>query len=120
MDATLVPRQTSLSPFSRPNPDQRSALTGPTDKRPHARYNCHIVLGLRSARPFLRSQDHPVVISSSPMRLLPKWHRGPPRCPANPEEKELVEQGFNLLQRHLGAERLLRATLIEPDETFFP
>lgn len=54
------------------------------------------------------------------MRLLPEWLRGRPRCPANPEEKELVEQGFNLLQRHLGAEWLLRATVIEPDETFFP
>ena len=54
------------------------------------------------------------------MRLLPEWLRGRPRCPANPEEKELVEQGFNLLERYLGAERLLRATVIVPDETFFP
>jgi hypothetical protein len=54
------------------------------------------------------------------MRLLPEWLRGRPRCPANPEEKELVEQGFNLLQRYLGVERLLRATVIEPDKTFFP
>jgi hypothetical protein len=66
-----------------------------------------------------RTQLASNVVSSSPMRLLPRWLRRA-RCPANPDEKELVEQGFTLLQSHFGPKRLLQATVIEPNDTFFP
>jgi len=41
-------------------------------------------------------------------------------CPANPEEKELVEHGFEVLAAHLGESRLRDATVIEPTPAFFP
>jgi hypothetical protein len=43
-----------------------------------------------------------------------------PKCPAKPEEKELVEDGFILLREELGVERLCQATVIEPTRAYFP
>jgi len=54
------------------------------------------------------------------MALLPSWLQGSPRCPANPEEKGLVEHGFQVIGAHLGAELLRNATVVEPTPTFFP
>jgi hypothetical protein len=43
-----------------------------------------------------------------------------PSCPADPEEKALVEHGFTRLKDLLGAERMIEATMVEPTRRFFP
>src|SRR5262245_51092236 len=52
------------------------------------------------------------------MNFLP-WG-GRPSCPANPEEKKLVEDGFLYLEERIGLDRLRKATVIEPTPQFFP
>jgi hypothetical protein len=46
--------------------------------------------------------------------------RGRPSCPANPEEKKLVEDGFLYLKKRIGLDRLRKTTVIEPTPQFFP
>ena len=45
---------------------------------------------------------------------------GRPSCPANPEEKKLVEDGFLYLKERISLDRLRKATVIEPTPHFFP
>ncbi len=47
------------------------------------------------------------------------WFVGGARCPAEAEEKRLVEEGFQTLEGILGRERMTRA-VIEPTPAFFP
>jgi hypothetical protein len=54
------------------------------------------------------------------MDVLPSWLRRRPSCPASPAEKELVEDGFQTLQKQLGMARLREATVVEPTPAFFP
>jgi hypothetical protein len=46
--------------------------------------------------------------------------KGNARCPASLEEKKLVEDGFRILEKTLGRERLKNATVVEPTPAFFP
>jgi hypothetical protein len=52
------------------------------------------------------------------MSFLP-WG-GRPSCPANPDEKKLVEDGFLYLSERIGLDRLRKTTVIEPTPQFFP
>jgi hypothetical protein len=54
------------------------------------------------------------------MNLLQQLLRSRASCPANPEEKELVEHGFEVLTSHLGQSRLRDAVVVEPTPEFFP
>ncbi len=54
------------------------------------------------------------------MTLLCRLLRSRPSCPANPEEKDLVEHGFEVLAAHLGESRLRDAIVIQPTPAFFP
>jgi hypothetical protein len=48
------------------------------------------------------------------------WFGGGARCPADAEEKHLVEEGFQALERVFGRERMTGAVVIEPTPAFFP
>jgi hypothetical protein len=51
---------------------------------------------------------------------MSSWLRRRPSCPASPEEKELVEDGFQSLREQLGLDRLRDAVVVEPTPAFFP
>ena len=48
------------------------------------------------------------------------WFSGGTRCPADAEEKNLVEEGLQALGRILGRDRMTGAVVIEPTPAFFP
>jgi hypothetical protein len=50
------------------------------------------------------------------------WGRiaGGGRCPASPEEREVVDDGFRILDETLGRARMKGALMVEPTAEFFP
>jgi hypothetical protein len=51
---------------------------------------------------------------------IQSWFSGGGRCPASPEEKEVVDDGFRVLDETLGRARMQNAVVIEPTAQFFP
>lgn len=48
------------------------------------------------------------------------WIAGAGRCPASPEEREVVDDGFRILDETLGRARMKSAVVVEPTAEFFP
>ena len=54
------------------------------------------------------------------MNNILSWFSARGRCPASPEEKDVVDDGFRILDEVLGRSRLKGAVVVEPTAEFFP